>query len=280
MVSQRRQCRRLGDAREVVGQAHEPHGISDLAGRCEVPEPGAGQRKGLAHGAGHDQSGPALQQGQGGRRAEARELCVRLVHDHHGVGVLPRLVHGTDHVQAQGGTRGVVRRAQEDDVRCVGPHLLRGRLCREREVLGATPRGELRAGTEGQQGVHGVRGDEAQHGAALAPERLEDLLQDLVRAVGRPEVVLGETVAQVVCECAAQVREVAVRIPVQGHGRLVHAPRDGLHDVVRHGMRVLVRVQRDRDLQLGSPVRGHSAQVVAQRKGVEGCGGIVHRPSL
>jgi hypothetical protein len=107
--------------------------------------------------------------------------------------------------------------------------------------------------------MHRIRRHEADGAAAGATERLQQLLQDLVGTVGRPQVFDTERRAglraQIGGQVGAQRHRVPVRIPVQ-------VSRDGL-DRRRHivdqrlggRMRVLVGVEPHRYIQLRCAVR-------------------------
>src|SRR5680860_1485084 len=105
--------RGLGQGRQVVRQPHQPQRVADGGGRGEVAEPGTGEREGLAHGAGDDQTWPVGEHGQRRYGALSGELGVRLVNHHHAA----RGLRGRDHdVPTQRRAGGVVGRAQEHDI--------------------------------------------------------------------------------------------------------------------------------------------------------------------
>jgi hypothetical protein len=208
------------------------------------------------------------------------ELGVGLVDDDDGaiccgVGTL-------DDVERQRRAGGVVRRAQEDDVRVDRAHL-RGDVVRvEVEVAGRrTPAAvdPRAAGAAADDRVHRVGRREAQGRAAGACKGLQQLLQHFVRPVRRPHLLRRQVVAEVDGQGLAQRRELAVGVAVErahdmGHG-LDDGDRDGLGDVVG----VLVGVQAHRHVDLRRPVRSAAPQVVAQRQVVE-LDGEAHLVSL
>jgi hypothetical protein len=198
------------------------------------------------------------------RDAVAGELGVGLV-DHHD----PRRrgVDRLDHLQRQRGAGGVVRRGQEHHL---GPVLLDllhdpGRV--EGEVVLAEPAHPAGPGGHRDQSVHRVGGLEAQRGAPGAAEGHQDLLDDLVRPVGRPDLTAGQVVAQVPGQLGPQRVGVAVRVPVQGQRQVLDGARQVGGQRDRGPVRVLVRVQPDRDVELGRPVGAAPPQVVPQRQG-------------
>jgi hypothetical protein len=85
----------------------------------------------------------------------------------------------------------------------------------QREVGAPVALDPFGTGTQCQQRVHRVRRDEAKRGAARSAERLEELLLDLVGAVGRPGVGAGQPVPKVGGEVLAQRYGVPVRVPVE-----------------------------------------------------------------
>ena len=214
---------RLGDRGQVVGQPDQEQGLRHRRVRGQVPDPRAGQRERLGHGAGHHEPPAAGQQGERGRRGVPGELGVRLVHDDHARG---RRADRLDHLGGQRGPGGVVRRGKEDQVRLMVPD--RGQrvigLQAEVGVPGAAdPAG---AGGQGDQRVHRVGRLEAQRGPPLAAERLEQLLDDLVGAVGHPHLVRVQPAAEIGGQVTAERHRVAVRVAVQRPGYL----SDGLGD--------------------------------------------------
>ena len=195
-VLQGGQGRRLGDGGEVVRQADQAKGVGDLRGCRHVADAGAGQGEGLAHGPRDDEPLPAGQQRQGAGRAVMGKLVVRLVDDHDGLARFAGLVHSLDDVQAEAGAGGVVRGAQEHDVRLELADLAGGRFGTQ-PVVGGAGSGDVRGvRAGGQQRVHGVRGREPEGGAARAAEGLEDLLEHLVGAVRGPDVVRSQAVTR------------------------------------------------------------------------------------
>src|SRR5690606_16431395 len=99
--------------------------------------------------------------------------------------------------------------------------------------------------------------------AAGAAEGLEDLLDDLVGAVGRPHLLGGQAVAQVGGQLGAELDGVPVGVAVE----LAGDPADSLRQVGDQGggrrVRVLVGVEPDRDVDLRRAVGALAAQVVA-----------------
>ena len=121
--------------------------------------------------------------------------------------------------------------------------------------------------------MHGVAGHEAQRRTTGAAERLQELLQDLVGTVCRPEIFdaqLGSGGrAEVGGEVATQRDGVTVRVTVQfgrsGSGRF----SDVGDQLRRWRVRVLVGVENDRHLQLRCAISAFTAQIVAEREIVD-----------
>jgi hypothetical protein len=123
---------RLGERRQVVGQAHQAQRVDHLRRGRQVPDPRTGQRERLAHRAAHQQPRVAVQQGDGRRRAG--ELRVRLVDDHDAVAGGAERV---DQLERGGRPGGVVRRRHEHHGRAVlGDGCERGAAV-DREVVAA-----------------------------------------------------------------------------------------------------------------------------------------------
>lgn len=104
---------RLGDARQVVGQAHEAQGVDHLGSRNGVAHASPGERESLAHGASDDEVGVSLEKRERRRRAGSTEFGVRLVDDHdsgrHRAG-------GRDDVKGERRAGGIVGRGEDEDV--------------------------------------------------------------------------------------------------------------------------------------------------------------------
>ncbi len=192
-VRERGERDRLGLGREVVRHPHQAQRVDERGVGGEVAEPPTGQRERLAHRAGHHEPRPAGEQGQRARRARPGELGVRLVDDDQGA--VGGVVHRLDHVEGQRRAGRVVRRAEEHDVGPVPPHLLDGgcRVEVERSPArhAAHPVDPGRAGRRGDDRVHRVRRGESERRAAGAAERLQQVQQNLVRAVARPDLLGG-----------------------------------------------------------------------------------------
>lgn len=136
------------------------------------------------------------------------------------------------------------------------------------EVLVAGAGDPAGAGAARDEVVHRVRGLEADRGAAGAAEGLEQLLDDLVGAVGRPDVGGGQRevsggAAQIGGQFGAQFDRVPVGVAVESAGGLPDPLGDPLDERFGQGVRVLVGVEVDGDVQLGRPVGGLAAQFVA-----------------
>lgn len=205
------------------------------------------------------------------------ELHVRLVHDHQGrLGRLGRLVEGQDGLRLDRGTRGVVGRGDEDDVGGVLREGPLGGLHVDGEVLPAGAGDPAGAGAARDQGVHRVRGLEADRRAPRAAEGLEQLLEDLVGAVGGPDVLQGDRVlagaGEVLRELRAQLHRVPVGVAVEGAGGLGDALGDAADQGLGELVRVLVGVQLDGHVQLGGAVGGLAAQLVADGEVVDADG--------
>ncbi len=208
------------------------------------------------------------------------ELDVRLVdHDHRRLRRLRGLVQREDRLGRDRVARGVVGGGDEDDVGTVlGDRLLGGRDV-DREVLVPGTGDPARARAARDEPVHRVRRLEADRGAAGPAEGLEQLLDDLVGAVGRPDVGQADLVAggvrQVLGEPGAQLDRVPVRVAVEVAGRVTDPLGDALDQRLGQRVGVLVGVQPYGDVQLGRAVGGLAAQLVPYGEIVDAC----HLPS-
>lgn len=256
---------RLGDGRQVIRQAYELDGVHDRRVRREIAQAQAGGAEGLRHRPGDDEIRPTFEQRQ--QRVAVAELDVRLVDDdHRRLGGLRGVVQRQDRLARDRVARGVVGGGDEDDVGPVlGDRLLGGRDV-DREVVVAGAGDPAGAGAARDEAVHRVRRLEADRRTARSAEGLQQLLDDLVGAVGRPHVGQGDLVAggvrQVLRELRAQLHGVPVRVAVEVPGRLTHPLGDPLDQRLGQGVGVLVGVQPYGDVQLGRAVRGLAAQLV------------------
>ncbi len=156
-----------------------------------------------------------------------RELAVGLVDDQDAAGLrCQRLQQGPQVIERNALSRRVVRAGDEDDVRIVFLDRGRGDVRVEAEVVGAVGLQPPGLGAVGDDRVHRVRRHEADCAAARTAERLQQLLQDLVGTVGRPDVLDADGDAglrrQVGGQVGAQRDRVAVGIAVQLRGRRPH----------------------------------------------------------
>ena len=140
----------------------------------------------------------------------------------------------------------------------------------EAEVRGARRLDPFGVGAVGDDRVHRIRRDEADRAASRTAEGLQQLLQDLVGSICRPEVFHAEPDpglhAEVGGQVGAQRHRVAVGIAVQVDGRIAHRGDDVVDERLAGRVRVLVGVQPHRNRQLRRAVGRFAAQVVAQRK--------------
>ncbi len=185
-VGERGDRRRLRQRRQVIRQAHETQGVGDGRVGGEVADAGAREGERLAHRARDDQAFATGQEGQRARRAGRHELGVRLVDEQDAV---VRLVGGLDRVEGDRRARRVVRGAEEDEIGLLALDRRDDGLGAERVVRVALGRQPAGAGAGGDDRVHRVGRREAQHAAPGAAERLQQLLDDLVRPVRRPDLL-------------------------------------------------------------------------------------------
>ncbi len=205
------------------------------------------------------------------------ELAVRLVDDdHRRLGRLRGVVQREDALGVDGGAGGVVGGGDEDDVGALPRDDRAGGVDVDGEVLVARSGDPAGAGAAGDEGVHGVRGLEADRGASGSAEGLQQLLEHLVGTVGRPHVGGGDLVSggtgEVAGELGAELDGVPVGVAVEVAGGLADPFGDPVDEGVGERVRVLVGVQPDGYVELGGAVRGLAAQLVADGQGVPGVG--------
>jgi hypothetical protein len=104
------------------------------------------------------------------------------------------------------------------------------------------------AGPGGEDRVHRVGGNEAEHRAPRPAEGLQHLLEDLVGAVAGPDVLPRQSVAEVPGECFAELRELAVGVAVDRLDGPGQRGDDVAGDRLGDRMRVLVDVEGDRNV--------------------------------
>lgn len=205
------------------------------------------------------------------------ELSVRLVDDdHRRLGRLGRVVQREHGLRVDGGAGGVVGGGDEDDVGAELGDDRAGGLDVDGEVLVARSGDPAGAGTAGDEGVHGVRGLEADRGAAGSAEGLQQLLEDLVGAVGGPYVGGRDRVPGGAGEVAGQFGTefdgVPVGVAVEVAGGLADPLGDPVDERLGQRVGVLVGVQPHGYVELRRPVRGLAAQFVADREIVDARG--------
>jgi hypothetical protein len=110
--------------------------------------------------------------------------------------------------------------------------------------------------------VHGVAGVEPERSPARAAEGLQQLLDDLVRPVGGPQVAGGQPVPEVVGQVLAQLDGVPVWVAVQGRRGPGHRVGDGPLQRAAGRVGVLIGVQPDRHVDLRRAVRMQVFQVI------------------
>jgi hypothetical protein len=139
------------------------------------------------------------------------------------------------------------------------------------------------AGSGGDQRMHRVRRGEAEGHPAGAGERLNEVLQHLVGAVARPDLVRGHRTrvlgVQVSGEIGSKVAELTVGVAVQATGAARHRGQHRSHHRLGQRVGVLVGVQTHRYVELRRPVGDSTPKVVAQRQvGEVGHGVILSGP--
>ena len=117
--------------------------------------------------------------------------------------------------------------------------------------------------------MHRVGGREAEHAASRTSECLQQLLDDLVGSVGRPDLRCVEVVPQVAGERVAQRGELAIGVAVDGEHRGRETLDDVPGDALGDGVRVLVDVEGVAHVLLRRAVRTQTAEVVTDREIVE-----------
>src|SRR5581483_9839356 len=109
---------------------------------------------------------------------------------------------------------------------------------------------------------------EADRAAARPTERLQKLLQHLVRSVCGPEIFHADAhtglLGQVGSKIASQRDRVPIRVPVQVRGDLAHGARHVVDEGGRRRVRILVGVQPYWDVELRRAVRHLATEVVTQ----------------
>ena len=255
-VAERGDAGGLRDGRQVVREADALQ-VTDHVGRPErVADPRAGQRERLRHRARDDDVRVVGDERQARRAAE---LDVRLVDDDEGVGPPGEGRHRVHRLRVPGR---VVRRADEHDVgsRADGR---RDAVLREREAVAQRQRHDVGLRQPRDPRVQEVRGFEHRGAPAGAAVRLEELRQDLVRAVRRPRAV--ERVTDGRGQLLAEPGHLSVGVPVERERR--DLVRELVGEPLRERQRALVRVQPRGHRQLRRDVRRHVAHARSRGRG-------------
>ena len=266
-MPQRCPCGGLRQRRQMIGQADELQRVDDGRRRGQVAQPPARKGERLAHRPADHELVPVRAEQRHGA-GPVRELGVRLVHDDdpgRSVDEASEVVWIED---CPVGLLGLVRNVTS------GARSASSAAAAGTSTARSAPRGA---------GSHSVRVPPAMIGCieyegtnptrqpSGPAEGLQELLEDLVGAVGGPDVRRSSAAhpcgGQVRGEVGAQRDGVAVRVAVQ----LARRPRgrrggDVGDQLGRRRVRVLVRVEPDRDVELRGAVGGLPPQVVAQRE--------------
>ncbi len=143
----------------------------------------------------------------------------------------------------------------------------------ECEVVPTEDLDPLGIGTVGDDRVHRVRRHKTHRATSRTCERLKKLLQNLVRSVCRPQIVDGDRYTCLLRQVRSQIRpqrhSVTVGVAVQFLRGFAHGFGHIVDERLGRRMRVLVRVELNRNRQLRCAVRRLSTQVLANRKGVD-----------
>ena len=135
-------------------------------------------------------------------------------------------------------------------------------------LQGNTPPGETasEAQTERQKAAAERKKAAAERCAARPAECLQQLLEDLVGAVGGPHLLDAQPVPQIGSEGSAQLDGVTVGVTVHARGCRADSGFEIGDELGRGWIRILVGVQPYGDLELGRTVRRELTKIVAKRK--------------
>ena len=202
----------------MVRQPHQHDRIHERGVGHEIAQSAAGEIERLTHCARYHQlSGVIRQERDRGRRVG--KFRIRLVYNHN---ARRGVENPGDGVEGSNVSGGIVGGGDENNVGLVVGDGRQGRLGIDAKVGAAGAVDEGGAGAVRQYGVHGVAGLEAQGGAAGPAEDLQELLEDLVGAVGGPQVSAGDgdtgAVGDVGSEVGAQRGAVPVGVAVEVGG--------------------------------------------------------------
>ena len=255
----------LRQRRQVVWQTYEHHSINKCWVSNEVAKAAACEVESLAHRAGDNQL----------RRELSQQRCRRWLLSELGVGLI-------DNDDAR---RGFNNAAQDSECGQVASRVVRSRdeddvgtvlgNCRERtihvDVEGlrvAVDADELRLRAGRENRVHRVAGDKPHRAAPRPAECLQQLLENLIGAVGGPHLVDSDVhtglAGDIVGKCGAQRYCVTVRVAVEVRGDLLHFRDQVSDEVIGWRIRVFVGVQPNIDVELRGTVGFFAAQFVAQ----------------
>ena len=168
----------------------------------------------------------------------------------------PAVVHGLHHVQAQAGAGGVVRGAEEDDVRLQLADLLGRRFRAEAIVVGAlAPTMYSVSVPLASSGYMEYVGGNPRAVRPGPPKAWRICWRTSLEPLAAQMFVRVQPVAKVFGQGFAEFGEFTVRVAVQPGSGLRHGLGDRRPDIRRDPMGVLVDVEQDGDVQLRRAVR-------------------------
>ena len=201
----------LGDRGQVVGQPDDPERVDERRGRGEVAEPAAGEGEGLGH-------GPADREPRDSRGSSSSalgvpapgELVISLVDDDHTArrtSQMALMVSSSTAVPV-----GLFGLGIKHHVRPGFSHRGHGRVRVDGEVVAARERCANRCGCRGR--TPDTSSTSARTRAPSGPgpaNAMQHVQHHLVAAVGRPDLLGGQPVAQVARQIGTQGQCVAFR---------------------------------------------------------------------
>ena len=171
-VAQRRTCGRLCQHRQVVGQAHQLHGLHEGGISDEIAQPHAGKIESLRHRARDHQRSREFSNQRGRRRASGK-LRVGLINNHDPIDRMHGVAQLLDLVQSGRRASGVIRRSDKQHRRLMFSDGSQRGVDVDGEIYAPRDVEKFCVRASRQNRMHGVRRLEAQHAAARATKCLQ-----------------------------------------------------------------------------------------------------------
>ena len=250
------------DLQHVNDSGVSSHGVAQASTR-------EGER--LAHRARDDHVRVLSQQLEGRTRARATELSVSLIDYEHRTGSKTSSSNALSVSEVKEGAGRVIRRSQQHNARAKLRNARDRRIDVASEVSATLACAVLSEGVAGVLRIHRIRGVKGDRETTRAAEGQEDVVHDLIRAIGRPGLRSGHgnagLASDVSRERSTQLIGITIGVAIEGRSNLLDGSSHRRGERRRGPERVLVHVHGRSNIELGRAVALYADQVIADRQG-------------